>query len=50
MTFANYDQKIGPGQTPYGHKANTVMVQLTADFEPVREWTLPRRSSTGSRT
>jgi len=42
MTFANYDQKIGPGQTPYGHKANTVMVQLTADFEPVRDWTLPK--------
>ena len=42
MTFANYDQKIGPGQTPYGHKVNTVVVQLTGDFQPVREWTLPK--------
>ena len=41
MTFANYDQKIGPGQTPYGHKANTVVVQLTDDFQPVQSWTLP---------
>jgi len=42
MTFANYDTKIGPGQTPYGHKANTVMVQLTGDFRPVQSWTLPK--------
>ena len=42
MTFANYDQKIGPGQTPYGHKENTVVVQLTADFQPVQSWTLPK--------
>ncbi len=41
MTFANYDQKIGPGQTAYGRKANTVVVQLTEAFEPVRTWTLP---------
>jgi hypothetical protein len=41
MTFANYDQRIGPGQTPYGHKANTVLVKLTGDFEPVQSWTLP---------
>jgi hypothetical protein len=41
MTFANYDQRIGPGQTPYGHKANTVVVQLTGDFLPVQSWTLP---------
>jgi hypothetical protein len=41
MTFANYDQRIGPGQTPYGHTANTVLVQLTGDFEPVQSWTLP---------
>ena len=41
MTFANYDQKIGPGQTPYGHKENTVMVKLTPSFEPVQTWTLP---------
>ena len=42
MTFANYDQKIGPGQTPYGHKANTLVVQLTAGFQPVQSWTLPK--------
>jgi hypothetical protein len=41
MTFANYDQKIAPGGSPYGHKANTVMVQLTADFQPLQSWTLP---------
>jgi hypothetical protein len=41
MTFANYDQRIGPGQTPYGHTANTVLVQLTGDFQPVQSWTLP---------
>ncbi len=42
MTFANYEQKIGPGQTPYGHKANTLVVQLTRDFQPVQSWTLPK--------
>jgi hypothetical protein len=42
MTFANYDQKIGPGETPYGGKANTVVIQMTEDFEPVRSWTLPK--------
>ena len=42
MTFANYDQKIGPGQTPYGGKANTVVIEMTAAFEPVRSWTLPK--------
>jgi hypothetical protein len=42
MTFANYDQKIGPGQTPYGGKQNTVVVELTEAFEPVRSWSLPR--------
>jgi hypothetical protein len=41
MTFANYDQRIGPGQTAYGGKANTVMIQMTEGFEPVRSWTLP---------
>jgi hypothetical protein len=40
MTFANYDQKIGPGRTAYGGKANTVMVELTAEFGPVRSWSL----------
>jgi hypothetical protein len=42
MTFANYDQRIGPGQSAYGGKANTVMVKLTRDFEPVQSWTLPK--------
>ena len=42
MTFANYDQKIGPGQTPYGHKENTVVIQLTEAFEPVQSWSLPK--------
>jgi hypothetical protein len=41
MTFANYDQRIGPGQTPYGHTANTIVVKLTGGFEPVQSWTLP---------
>ena len=42
MTFANYDVKLGPGQTAYGHKANTVVLQLTADFRPLQSWTLPK--------
>lgn len=42
MTFANYDVLLGPGKTPYGHKANTVMVKLTKDFMPVQSWTLPK--------
>jgi len=42
MTFANYDQKIGPGGTPYGGKANTVVMQMTEAFEPVQSWTLPQ--------
>jgi len=41
MTFANYDRLLGPGKTPYGHKANTVMVKFTPDFVPVASWTLP---------
>jgi hypothetical protein len=41
MTFANYDQKIGPGQTPYGGKANTVVIEMTEAFEPIQSWTLP---------
>jgi len=42
MTFANYDQRIGPGQTPYGGKANTVVIEMTQAFEPVRSWSLPK--------
>jgi hypothetical protein len=42
MTFANYDQKIGPGQTPYGGKANTVVIEMTEGFEPVTSWVLPK--------
>jgi len=42
MTFANYDRLLGPGKTPYGHKANTVMVKFTKDFQPVQSWTLPK--------
>jgi hypothetical protein len=42
MTFANYDRLIGPNKTPYGHKANTLMVKLTRDFRPVSSWTLPK--------
>ena len=33
---------LGPGKTPYGHKANTVVVKLTKDFMPVESWTLPK--------
>jgi len=42
MTFANYDRLFGPGKTPYGHKANTVMVKFTKDFRPLQSWTLPK--------
>lgn len=42
MTFANYDQKIGPGDTPYGGKANTVVIEMTEAFEPMQSWTLPK--------
>jgi len=42
MTFANYDRLMGPGKTPYGHKANTLMVKFTKDFRPVESWTLPK--------
>jgi hypothetical protein len=42
MTFANYDRLLGPGKTPYGHKANTLMVKLAKDFRPVQSWTLPK--------
>jgi len=42
MTFANYDQKIGPGQTPYGGKANTVVIEMTQGFEPMQSWSLPK--------
>ena len=42
MTFANYDRLLGPGKTPYGHKANTVMVKFTRDFRPLQSWTLPK--------
>ncbi len=42
MTFANYDRPIGPGKTPYGHKANTLMVKFTKDLRPVQSWTLPK--------
>jgi hypothetical protein len=41
MTFANYDQRIGPGETPYGGKANTVVIEMTEAFEPMQSWTLP---------
>jgi hypothetical protein len=42
MTFANYDQRIGPGGAPYGGKANTVVIEMTESFEPVQSWTLPK--------
>lgn len=42
MTFANYDRLLGPGKTPYGHKANTVMVKFTKDLRPLQSWTLPK--------
>jgi len=42
MGFANYDRLIGPGKTPYGHKANTVVVKMTKDFQTVQMWTLPK--------
>jgi hypothetical protein len=42
MTFANYDIPLGPNKTPYGHKANTLMVKLTRDFRLVQSWTMPK--------
>lgn len=42
LGFANYDRLLGPNKTPYGHKLNTVTVQMTADFRPVQMWTLPK--------
>jgi hypothetical protein len=42
MLFANYDRLLGPGKTPYGHKANTVMIKFTRDFQPLESWTLPK--------
>ncbi len=42
MTFANYDRLLGPNKTPYGHKANTVMVKIPPDFRAVESWTLPK--------
>lgn len=42
MGFANYDRLLGPGKTPYGHKANTVTVKMTKDFQTVAMWTLPK--------
>jgi hypothetical protein len=41
MTFANYDRLLGPGKTPYGRKANTVMIKFTKDFQSMQSWTLP---------
>lgn len=42
MTFANYDRLLGPNKTPYGHKANTVMVKFDKEFKPLQSWTLPK--------
>lgn len=42
MTFANYDRPFGPNKTPYGYKANTLLVKLTRDFRLVESWTLPK--------
>lgn len=42
MTFANYDRLMGPNKTPYGHKANTLMVKFTRDLRSLESWTLPR--------
>lgn len=42
MTFANYDRLMAPGKTPYGHKANTLMVKFTKDLRPLQSWTLPK--------
>ncbi|APV50895.1 hypothetical protein BWI17_15080 [Betaproteobacteria bacterium GR16-43] len=42
MGFANYDRLLGPNKTPYGHKANTLVVKLSRDFRLVESWTLPK--------
>ena len=34
MTFANYDRRSDPDKTPYGHKANTLMVKFTEGLPP----------------
>ena len=41
MTFANYDRLLGPGRTPYGHKAATQMIKFTPDFMMAESWVLP---------
>lgn len=42
MTFANYDQLLGPGRTPYGRKAATQLIKFTPGFQMVESWTLPK--------
>ena len=42
LAFANYDQRIGPGDTPYGGKANTVVIEMSENFEPLQSWRLPK--------
>jgi len=42
MTFANYDRLLGPNKTPYGHKANTLVVKFAPDFRVIETWTLPK--------
>lgn len=42
MTFANYDQPLGPNRTPYGYKAATQMIKFTTDFRIVESWTMPQ--------
>jgi hypothetical protein len=42
MGFANYDVPYGPNKTPYGHKAATQVIKLTADFKYAESWVLPK--------
>lgn len=42
MTFANYNQPLGPGGTPYGHTAATQTIKFTPDFRIVEAWVLPK--------
>ena len=42
MGFANYDRLLGPNKTPYGHKANTLVVKLDPQFKLVESFTLPK--------
>ncbi|MCC7007445.1 MAG: cycloisomerase [Acidobacteria bacterium] len=42
MTFANYDQPVGPDGAPYGRTAATQLIKFTSDFRMLEGWVLPK--------